>query len=284
LGAYPAIFPVHEVYEPATKTWSQAKPMPTARGGLAAVTGPDGLIYAIGGIVDGNNIVATVEAYDPTSDTWTTKTQMHTPRAALAAVAVTNPGWLIYAIGGCTKSGGYPQALDSVEEFNITTNTWTPRPDLTLPAATKYPAGAVGPNGLVFVIGGLVANPEPDYIADVYSYDPTATGWAKRPPLPSGRAALAADTGPDGLVYAIGGVANPPWTGGLLADVEGYTYDKCDYIEYEIAVAGNALEEALNGLEDPVLTAQQRAAALKQIAGQRKQIANLLAQLKKCRQ
>src|SRR5262245_6651400 len=60
--------------------------------GLAAVTGRDGHIYAIGG-----NDVATVEGYDPASDTWTTRASMPTARGGLAAVA--GPDGRIYAIG-----------------------------------------------------------------------------------------------------------------------------------------------------------------------------------------
>ena len=36
----------HDVYDPATNTWTSKAPLPTARGGLAAVTGSDGHIYA----------------------------------------------------------------------------------------------------------------------------------------------------------------------------------------------------------------------------------------------
>ena len=67
----PTLLTTHEVYEPANDAWSKAAPLPTARGTLAAATGPDGLIYAIGG---GNpnspnsGSLATVEAY--TSDSY----------------------------------------------------------------------------------------------------------------------------------------------------------------------------------------------------------------------
>src|ERR1700676_3601662 len=39
----------HEIYDPAAGTWSSAPSLPTARTHLAAVTGRDGLIYAIVG-------------------------------------------------------------------------------------------------------------------------------------------------------------------------------------------------------------------------------------------
>ena len=137
---------------------------------------------------------------------------MHTPRMYPAAVA--GPHGLIYAIGGLGAQG----VLDSVEIFNVATNTWKPSP-YPLPAATCALAAAVGPDWLIYAIGG--GNAKSQYAADVYSYDPTAPGWAKQAPLLIGRAALAADTGPDGLVYAIGGASSPSAT--PLADVEAFT-------------------------------------------------------------
>jgi hypothetical protein len=44
--------------------------MPTMRAALAAATGPDGRIYAMGGLDSGDNIVSTVEAYDQATNSW----------------------------------------------------------------------------------------------------------------------------------------------------------------------------------------------------------------------
>jgi Kelch motif len=53
---------------------SSLAPMPTARGALAAVTGPDGKIYAIGGQDSTGPIVpGKVEAYDPATNSWSTE-------------------------------------------------------------------------------------------------------------------------------------------------------------------------------------------------------------------
>jgi hypothetical protein len=276
LGGWVTTAPVttHEVYDPATNTWSfQVAQLPTARGAFGAVTGPDGLIYAIGGQDPNNSFLASVEAYDPAADTWITKAPMQTPRRALGAAA--GPDGLIYAIGG----GGPQGALDSVEVFNIATNTWTLSPH-PLPTATCMLGAAAGPNGLVYAIGG--ADTHASLVANVYSYDPTAPGWQIQAPLLIARAGLAADTGPDGLVYAIGGNTFPP-TGAVSADVEAYTFDKCDYIEHQIDVVGNEIDKELNVLALTELTPQQRAAVQAQIGSLRLQQNNLLADLKKCR-
>jgi N-acetylneuraminic acid mutarotase len=261
----------HEVYEPANDAWSQAAPLPTARGALAAVTGPDGLIYAIGGF-DGTNGLATVEAYDVATDKWITKAPLHTPRMWVAAV-VGHDGQ-IYAIGGSSKPG---VILDSVEVFNVATNTWTPSPH-AMPTGTCALAAAVDPNGLIYAIGGnYVASNKPVVSPNVYSYDPAAPGWTAQPSLSSGRGGLAADTGPDGLIYAIGGSdgTNP------VATVEAYTTDKCYPIEHQIAVLENEISNELSDI--PGLPPAQRIAIEKQIAGLRTKLKNLQAQLKTCR-
>jgi len=83
-------------------------PMPTARAALAAVTGRDGRIYAVGGTIDVLNQATDespplrasglVEAYDPQTNRWSAEPSLRVPRYALAAVAA--PDGRIYAIGG----------------------------------------------------------------------------------------------------------------------------------------------------------------------------------------
>lgn len=95
--------------------------------------------------------------------------------------------------------------LNSMEVFNVAADSWTTS-STTLPAPTCGLAAAVDLNGMIYVIGGdypvnNVATPS----ANVYIYDPAAPGWTSQPSLSTARLALAASTGPDGLIYAIGG-------------------------------------------------------------------------------
>jgi kelch-like protein 18 len=71
--------------------------MQSVRFALAAATGPDGRIYAIGGY-DGSGDVASVEAYDPNTDTWSFVASMNYARSAHAAT--TGLDGTIYSIGG----------------------------------------------------------------------------------------------------------------------------------------------------------------------------------------
>jgi N-acetylneuraminic acid mutarotase len=260
----------HEVYEPANDSWSTAAPLPTPRGALAAVTGPDGLIYAIGGY-DGNAAVATVDAYDPAHDKWTSKAPLNSPRTWHAAV-VGHDG-LIYAIGG-----GTPTILNSMEVFNVKTNTWTSSP-VTLPAATCGLAAAVDPNGLIYAIGGdSVVGNTPTTTANVYSYNPAAPGWTSVPALSSARAALAAVTGPDGLIYALGGADS---SGNSFTTVEAFTTDKCYPIEHKIAVVQRSILIEVASIAE--LPPNAKPGAEKQLANLEAELKNLQLELKICR-
>ncbi|NIR35873.1 MAG: galactose oxidase, partial [Actinobacteria bacterium] len=59
---------VHEVYDPATDSWSSRAPMSDPRHHLAAAA-LDGRIYAAAGREFGTN-VGTLEIYDPDTDSW----------------------------------------------------------------------------------------------------------------------------------------------------------------------------------------------------------------------
>jgi N-acetylneuraminic acid mutarotase len=167
-----------EVYDPATNAWSAAPPMPTARGGLAAVLGPDQRIYAIGGDDSlAAGLLATVEVYDPRTRTWETAPPMQTPRSNFGA-AVAADG-RIYAIGG-DPSG------TSVEAYSPVTNAWQAAPATA--GTRRWTAAATGPDGAVYTIGGVASAVAPD-TGEVYGLGPLPA-----PTYPSPAAAAEAGT------------------------------------------------------------------------------------------
>jgi hypothetical protein len=128
-------------------------------------------------------------------------------------LAAVSAGGLIYALGGSDAHSVFA----TVEMYDPATDAWIP--GSPLPSASSELAAAVGPNGLIYAIGGGIAGGAAT--TNVYSYDPAtpSAGWAQLDPLLTAQTGLAAATGPDGLVYAIGG-----WTVGQPIDtVEAYT-------------------------------------------------------------
>jgi Bacterial Ig-like domain (group 3)/Kelch motif/Beta-propeller repeat len=186
---------VVEAYDTTTNSWATVANIPTARDHLAAATGPDGRIYAIGGVsLSGSNVV---EAYDPTTNTWATVASMPTGRWSLAAV--TGPDGRIYAIGGTTDGG---VQTNTVEAYDVYTNTWSTVS--SMPTARTYLAAAVGPDGRIYAIGGYSETGGYGF-STVEAYDVYTNTWSTVASLPAPRYGVAAATGPDGLIYEIGG-------------------------------------------------------------------------------
>ncbi|HZZ81774.1 MAG TPA: kelch repeat-containing protein [Gemmataceae bacterium] len=172
-------------------TWKSLANMPTARSELAAVTGSDGRIYAIGG-ANASGRLDTVEVYDPIANTWAKAAPMPTARYQLAATI--GPDNLIYAIGG---QSSIPKI---VEAYNPTTNKWTTV--APTPTARNALAAATGPDGRIYAIGGSGPGGS---VNTVEAYDTKLKFWTTVASMPTARTYLAAVTGPDGRIYAIGG-------------------------------------------------------------------------------
>jgi N-acetylneuraminic acid mutarotase len=198
--------------------------MLTSRAGHAAVTGNDGKIYAMGGYAMGGSVqdptsesIASVEAFDPLTNTWAFVASMPTPRSSLAAV--TAPDGRIWAVGGEDfKSGFNPYPLSEVEIFDPAWGVkgkWTPGKQLMSPLSNL--AAAIGPDGKIYVMGGLDFDDQEKM--SFFSIDPTDPNaeWKPEDPMATARSDFGAATGPDGLIYAIGG-----WSDGPTPAVEAF--------------------------------------------------------------
>lgn len=125
----------HEVYDPATNSWSARAEMPTARNhGAAGVV--DGRIYVIGGRI-GSVFITTasntdiVEEYDPKTDSWgRLRSPMPTARSAVAWGV---HGGRIYVIGGEVRQREYWGTFTSVEAYDPRADAWTRLPGLPMP-------------------------------------------------------------------------------------------------------------------------------------------------------
>lgn len=157
-----------DAYDPATGAWSSPPPtaMTTPRAFHAAVTGLDGVIYAIGGYNSDGQPVASVEAYYPSLDRWFSKPPLPTGLIGLAAAV--DPKGLIYAIGGIDATNG---AQPSVYSYNPADPSakWTQQDSLLTASANL--AAARGPDGLIYAIGGAGGSPS-GTLSTVETYTP----------------------------------------------------------------------------------------------------------------
>jgi hypothetical protein len=124
--------------------WQSLAPMSTARESFAAVTAPDGRIYAIGGGNADGTTASSVEAYSPKSDSWAPIAPLNTARRRLAASL--GADGRIYAIGGC-PAYNCMVPTGAVEAYG---------PTLTVPAATPQRNSSFTLSGDNFASGALV--------------------------------------------------------------------------------------------------------------------------------
>jgi Kelch motif len=179
-----------EAYNPVTNTWicsvgdpssgctsTQLPAMPTPRGGLRAVLGPDGqTIYALGGftaVSSGSTPTYTfysvVEALHPQNplqnSAWTCSSgdsACATSQQVLPSLFLATQGFggatagngAIYAFGG-SLSGQPLQSTNANQVFIPTTLQSIPGP--TLPTARRNLGGTLGPDGLIYAIGGTTS-------------------------------------------------------------------------------------------------------------------------------
>lgn len=193
------------IYTPRTHCWSPGKPMPDGRYDLAAVTGKDGRIYTIGGATICHDVcegTQTVRAFNPRTNSWATLAPL--PGECLPPKAAVAPNGRI-DVFGCDPTRPVLEVYDPMR------NRWTEVagvPQLRTGFAVA-PAG----DGHIDLIGGCLVYPLSQNSFNAYcgdpnpvdAYDPGTSTWTSLGVTLNARQALAATTGPDGRVYAIGG-------------------------------------------------------------------------------
>ena len=198
------------VFDVNTGTWSEAAPMPTARGFLG--TGVvDGMIYVIGGSPNMREYDAAtdvVEVYDPAADEWRLAPPLPVGRADLTASVVDGR---IYAIGGTEHVA--VDALGVVEMYDPATGVWTRRADMPTP---RLHLTGVAYKGEIYVIGGGPEWPVPLVTLEIYN--PDTNTWRKGADMPTARTGIWA-TELNGKIYVAGGLS---WENEALATVEVY--------------------------------------------------------------
>jgi large repetitive protein len=199
----------HEVYNPATNSWSAAAPLPVNLDHIQSVA-VGGIIYYIGGLTSWpSGHVHSVYAYNPATNTFTQKAPMPNGRGRGAGGVAVHDGKIYYAGG---LHGG--SAVTFFDVYDPATDTWTALPNMPRPR-DHFHAAVVG--GKLYAIGGRNAAIDATTTAnDVF--DLTTRAWSTGlAPLPTARGGFAAAVlGEDILI--IGGEGG----GKAFAEVEAY--------------------------------------------------------------
>ena len=122
---YNTVNTVYE-YNIASDTWSTAASLPVAEYGGAAVLGPYGKIYVMGGIGTTVTSLHTVQSYSLNTGTWSLEADM--PAALDGEAAVLDSQGRIEVIGGESYRNGFGTASAAVyqtQQLNLPTPVFT---------------------------------------------------------------------------------------------------------------------------------------------------------------
>jgi len=160
----------HQVYDPATDTWTKKAPIPE-RSGWPAIAVYRDKIYLFGG--DKKGIDASQSdrafAYDPAADKWTELARLPAPRSYAAARTV---GDFIYIFGARTLHRDRPDL--STYRYDPKGNTYTRLSDM--PEGARFITQDTY-NGFIYCVHGETANET--YADGVLKYDIANDRWRK---------------------------------------------------------------------------------------------------------
>jgi N-acetylneuraminic acid mutarotase len=114
------------------------------------------------------------------SDIWSMRANTLARRALPAVGTVTNAAGpsIVYAIGGFTPDG---VASNTVQAYNVATNTWTYKAPLPVRVYTTNGVGVI--HGKLYISGGLTGLGLARKF--LYRYDPAKDTWTQRSSMPS---------------------------------------------------------------------------------------------------
>ncbi len=139
------VLSINEYYDPETREWRTASPLPSPREHLASAA-VGGKMYVIGGrslTLQTNTGIN--EEYDPQTDTWTRRAPMPTPRGGIVGAALSGK---VFVFGGESGAGTFNEA----EEYDPSTDEW--RQVEPMPTARHGLAAATVLGKILVVAGG----------------------------------------------------------------------------------------------------------------------------------
>jgi len=196
------------IYDIPTNTWSAGANMPDIRAFMASGY-YNGKIYLIAGYNTPNVTSAQTQVweYDPIANTFNT-TRMPYPNAN----GTGGPGFGIinghfYVAGGRDLTN---TVIALVYDYNIATDTWTPR--ASMPAPNNVPGSGVENGQLALFGGGNPFSLAPETTGATVIYNPATDTWAAGPTLNQIRS-FPAGTNVGNTLVAAGGYTGATTTG-----------------------------------------------------------------------
>lgn len=202
-----------ECYDPTLDKWvvNVIPQMALKRSGVGVAI-LHGLLFAIGGYLDGKTSTDAVECYNPRTRKWSLVTHMHTARMNLGVSAIPDlrdsetgvTFSFVFAVGGYSGK----VILGSVERYDMMTDTWSEVCPMNTPRR-NVGVGVIG--RYLYAVGG--SNRDDGSRSNLNSmekYDPINDTWSEMPPMHRSRGA-ASIAALNNCLYAVGGYDSGQW-------------------------------------------------------------------------
>jgi N-acetylneuraminic acid mutarotase len=154
-----------EIFDPASGTWSAAKPMPRPRSGHIATPLSNGLVLVAGG----DKLQA--DLYNPATDSWTSAGTVPMPMSRPTQTAAALADGRILIAPGFTTDG---MPFGPTPLYDPKTNSWTTVAPMTW-GKTEAVGSALLPNGDVLVVGESAAGTA-GATAEIFT--PSSKSWS----------------------------------------------------------------------------------------------------------
>ncbi len=189
-----------ELYDPATRTWSDAGALEQHRLEHTATLLPDGRVLVAGGSIDSMLPVAAAEIFDPRENAWSRTADLTIPRASHTATLLS--GGRVFIFGGATGERKFSDETGDL--YDPESETWTPSAPLAgCPVAGACAVQLPDSGGQVMVVGGAGSA---GYLLQPRIYDPGNDQWIDSgAPTVYQRSQFSLSLLPDGSVLAAGG-------------------------------------------------------------------------------
>jgi N-acetylneuraminic acid mutarotase len=193
-----------------TSVWTDATPMGGARTFPAVVQNDEGLVYVMGGVVNGTSWDSTplANSYDSASGAWTTLAPM--PKGLRWHSGALGHDGKVYVMAGHNDSDGTLYA--PVQTYDPASDSWST--GAAIPTRVCFAPAVTLDDGRIYVIGGRNTGSVAVDLMQVY--DPVADSWSTSDALPSARYGGTAVVWGDYILYAGGYVGGVPSTEVLI--------------------------------------------------------------------
>ena len=185
-------------YSPSGDPLLTLASMSVARAYCGYAPDASGNAYALGGLDDNGQPLASAERYNADLDIWESVAALPVAQYDFPAVFGHTNG--IYIFGGRTNTSLGTETA-TVLRYSVAANGWSRL--APMPVATAGSAAAFGADGKIYVVGGVSGGAATNL---VQVYDPVSNSWAVSTPLPEALSASSMGVDSLGRLILMGGV------------------------------------------------------------------------------